>query len=561
MKIKLRYFLVFVSLIIANPLWAQANAPASNSELLTNPRRAVHTFLHWQQKGHINKERYATSMTFSGENQETRALLAEQLKRVLDARGLLIDYDAIPDNPNYADTLSGLNQYILFSSLPEVYLTKTGNQWAFSESTINQIPSLYRNTFSSYIESVLDILPDWAKAEWLGIQLWQYVALFVWVLIGFILRKLFEYVLENYVRRLTEKTSFTWDDELIIEIQRPSGFIFLSAFYYLTYTNLLLPVIVNSYLVVILKITLSIGFIWLLYNLADVLSKYLATFTSKTENKLDDQLVPLIRKTLRFFIVAMGVIVVLQNNGYNVASLIAGLGIGGLAFALAARDTLANFFGSITILLDKPFRIGDWVKIGGEEGTVEEVGFRSTRIRTFYNSLISVPNSKVADTSVDNLGLRKYRRLKTVLNLTYSTTPEQMEAFVEGVKAIVKANKHMRQDFYEVHFNSFGAHSLDVLVYVFFDVPDWSIEMQQRHNFLLEVLRLSKEVGVEFAFPTQTLQVDSFYQNEPRKIGEDKTDEELASTVYAFGPKGDLSNPDGIRIFKDGEEVDFGANT
>ena len=255
----------------------------------------------------------------------------------------------------------------------------------------------------------------------------------------------------------------------------------------------------------------------------------------------------------------MGVILILQNNGYNVASLIAGLGIGGLAIALAARDTLANFFGSVTIFVDKPFRIGDWIKVAGVEGTVEEVGFRSTRIRTFYNSLVSVPNSNISNNEVDNLGLREYRRLLTTLNLTYSTTPEQMEAFVEGIKAIVKSNPHFRQDFYEVHFNAFGAHSLDVMIYVFFKVPDWSTELQQKHNFFLEVLKLAKEVGVEFAFPTQTLHVDSFHKDEPRQVGETKTEEELASSVIEFGPNGTKSNPEGLRIFKDGKEVDFGS--
>jgi MscS family membrane protein len=254
----------------------------------------------------------------------------------------------------------------------------------------------------------------------------------------------------------------------------------------------------------------------------------------------------------------MGVIAILQNNGYNVASLIAGLGIGGLAVALAARETLANFFGSITIFMDRPFKIGDWIKVGNVEGTVEEVGFRSTRVRTFYNSLVSVPNSNLANTDIDNLGLRKYRRLKTVLNLTYSTTPEQMEAFVEGIKALVKANDHFRQDVYEVHFNSFGAHSLDVLVYVFLEVPDWSTELQQRHNFLLEVLKLAKEVGVEFAFPTQTLHMDSFHNDQPREVGEQRSEEELASAVYSFGPNGEKKSAEGTHIYKDGEPIDFG---
>lgn len=530
-------------------------------DLLINPQRTVHTFLHWQQSGHKNPDYVITTMKLADGSDEEKLELAERLLKVFDARGLLIDYDAIPSDPNYTDSLSGLQQYILFQSLPEVYLTKTAqNEWVFSSSTTQAIPNLYSNTFSSWFTFVIDQLPVWTENEWFGIRIWQYLAVFLWILFGMILKKIFEFLLDNYVRRLAQKTRFTWDDDLIDGVEKPSGYIFVTAFFLLTYSNLQFSVTVSHALSIFLEVALSAAIVWLFYNLADVFSKYLTVVTSKTETKLDDQLIPLIRKTLRFFVLVMGVIAILQNNGVNVASLIAGLGIGGLAVALAARETLANFFGSVTIFLDRPFKIGDWIKSGNVEGTVEEVGFRSTRIRTFYNSLVSVPNSNLANADIDNLGLRKYRRLKTVLNLTYSTTPEQMEAFVEGIKAIVKANEHFRQDYYEVHFNSFGAHSLDVLVYVFFDVPDWSTELQQRHNFFLEILRLAKEVGVEFAFPTQTLHMDSFYKEQPRQVGEERTEEELASAVSEFGPGGKKGKPEGIRIYRDGEEIDFGAN-
>ena len=552
--------LLFIGLLTLLPLQGygfQGDADASN--YLTNPRRAVHTFLHWQQKGHQNLDLVVLPMQLSDQSKEDKIELATELRKVLDARGLLVVYEEIPNNPNYSDSLSGLNQYILFDELPEVYLVRQDGNWVFAAATIEQIPALYRATFSSSVEALIDILPEWSENEWFGVEIWQYLAVFLWLLIGFILKKIFEFVLDNYIRRITTKTRFTWDDDLLDSVHKPAGFIFLMGFFLLSYTNLQLSVTVNLYLSKILSIAIAAGFVWLFYNLADVFSKYLLVVTSKTETLLDDQLVPLIRKTLRVFIVVMGVILILQNNGYNVASLIAGLGIGGLAVALAAKDTLANFFGSITIFADKPFKIGDWVKLAGVEGTVEEVGFRTTRIRTFYNSLVSVPNATISTTEIDNLGMRKYRRFKTILNLTYSTSPEQMEAFVEGIKAIVKANKHFRQDYYEVHFNAMGSHSLDVLVYVFFEVPDWSTELQQRHNFLLEILRLAKEVGVEFAFPTQTLHVDSFYQDEPRKVGHSRTEEELALGVTEFGPGGKKGKPDGLRIFKDGKEVDFGG--
>jgi MscS family membrane protein len=526
---------------------------------LATPQKAVHTFLHWQQTGHQNLDKVATTMKLYEGSKEEKIELANELKKVLDARGLLVEYDAIPNTRNYVDTLSGLQQYILFEELPEIYLTKKDNEWVFSEATIDQIPILYRQTFSSFVEAVVSELPESTRKVWLGLEIWQYLAIFCWLLIGLVLRKIFEFILDNYIHRLAKKTSFEWDDDLINELDKPAGFIFMMAFWFATFTNLQLSVTVNYYLSLILEVAVSVGFIWLFYNLSNVFSKYLGVLTSKTETKLDDQLVPLIRKTLRFFVLVMGLILILQNNGYNVASLIAGLGIGGLAIALAARDTLANFFGSITIFVDKPFRIGDWIKVGSVEGTVEEVGFRSTRIRTFYNSLVSVPNSTISNNDVDNMGLREYRRLLTTLNLTYSTSPEQMEAFVEGIKAIVKSNSHFRQDFYEVHFNAIGAHSLDVMVYVFFKVPDWSTELQQKHNFFLEVLKLAKEVGVEFAFPTQTLHVDSFHKDEARQVGETRTEEELAASVTEYGPNGSKSNPDGLRIFKDGKEVDFGS--
>jgi MscS family membrane protein len=273
---------------------------------------------------------------------------------------------------------------------------------------------------------------------------------------------------------------------------------------------------------------------WIIYRLVNVLCDYLTHLTAKTKNTFDDQLVPLVRKSLKVFTVIIGVIFILQNNGVNVTAFITGLGIGGLAFALAAKDTLANLFGSVTIFLDRPFGIGDWIKAGDAEGIVEEVGFRSTRIRTFYNSQISVPNSVMANAEIDNLGRRQYRRVYTMLNLTYDTPPKKIEAFTEGIKAIIRANPKMRQDYYEVHFNNFGAHSLDILVYAFFRVPDWSEELQQKHHFFLQIVRLAADLGVDFAFPTQTLHIAT--QAEATKLPEKQnlSEDEMVEKLMAY---------------------------
>ena len=163
------------------------------------------------------------------------------------------------------------------------------------------------------------------------------------------------------------------------------------------------------------------------------------------------------------------ILFVLQNLDVNVSSLVAGLGLGGLAIALAAQDTVRNVLGGVTIFADKPFEVGDWVVVDGVEGTVETVGFRSTRVRTFYNSLVSVPNGNLMNAGIDNMGQRRWRRYKTTLGVGYHTKPDQMQAFVEGIRAIIQASPGMRQDYYIVEFHGFGATSLDVLVYCFMD--------------------------------------------------------------------------------------------
>lgn len=546
-----------------SPAGASAQAVPDTSDyerLLNNPRRTAHTFLHWQMKGHRQPELAATTMIADPAlGLDERIERASQLLKVFDARGLIVDLESIPGDPAYTDTLSGMHTYILFPSLPEVYLVKQDSVWLFSESSVGVIPDLYRSTYSIFVDVVVDNLPGYMHRELGGLTLWQYIALFFWILIGLVIRSVTIFLLDKYALRLTMKTSTRWDDLVIKEADKPISFVIMTLFYLITYTNLMLPVTVNFFLRSAFEVALLASLIWLLYGMINVLSEYLASVTAKTESTLDEQLVPLLRKTLKIFVVVIGVLFILQNKGINVTSVLAGLGIGGLAVALAARDTLANFFGSITIFADRPFRIGDWIKIGDMEGVVEEVGFRTTRVRTFYNSLVSVPNARVADSSIDNLGMRQFRRILTRLNLTYSTTPVQMEAFVEGLKAIVQANPHTRKDFFEIHFNDFGSHSLDVLFYVFLKVPSWSDELQQRHNIFLEILKMAKEVGVEFAFPTQTLHIDSFYGDKPRQTGKEVPVEKLGETAVAFGPDGDKSSPGGVKLTYNGNEVDFGS--
>jgi MscS family membrane protein len=241
------------------------------------------------------------------------------------------------------------------------------------------------------------------------------------------------------------------------------------------------------------------------WRFIDVAGDVLLHMARRTDTKYDDILIPLLRKTAKVFVIAFGVIYGAQNLQIDIVPLITGLGIGGLAFAFAAKDTVENFFGSVAVILDRPFEEGDWVVIDDVEGTVEELGLRSTRIRTFYNSQVSVPNSILVRAKVDNYGRRRYRRWKTYVGVQYDTPPEKLLAFTEGIRELVRRHPYTRKDYYQVWCNDFNDSSLDILLYVFFEVPDWATELRERERLFVDIVRLADCLGVQFAFPTRTV--------------------------------------------------------
>ena len=253
------------------------------------------------------------------------------------------------------------------------------------------------------------------------------------------------------------------------------------------------------------RVFLVLTGVWAGSRLLDVLAAFALLQTQRTDTRFDDVLVPLVRKGLKLAVLAVGLVYAAKAMNVDLLPLLTGLGIGSLAFAFAAKDTIENFFGSIAVILDRPFEVGDWVAIGDVEGTVEELGFRSTRVRTFYNSQLTVPNATLVRATVDNYGRRQYRRWKTHLGVQYDTTPEQLVAFTEGIRELVRTHPFTRKDYYQVWMHGWSASSMDVLLYVFFEVPDWNTELRERERLFLDIVRLADRLGVAFAFPTQTV--------------------------------------------------------
>jgi len=353
-------------------------------------------------------------------------------------------------------------------------------------------------------------MPDWLRGDVLGVEAWQIAGIVLLLIVGVVVRKVVVHVVANYLRRVTRRIGVAWIDHVVRRADAPIGTLVVAGVIAFGRPGLDLPSGLDLVVVLVVRTLAAFSVVWLVYRLVDVLSDILARRAAKTESKLDDQLVPLIRKSLKLFFVVVGAIFILQNLDVDVGSLLAGLGLGGLAFALAAKDTVANFFGSVMIFIDKPFQIGDWIVMSpGIEGTVEEVGFRTSRIRTFYNSIITVPNANVTNTPIDNMGARRYRRYRAIVQLTYDTRPERVEAFCEGVRELIRTEPHTRKDYFMVELQDLGASSLDILLYCFFETPDWQSELRARTHLNLAIMRLAESLGVSFAFPTQTLHLVS----------------------------------------------------
>jgi MscS family membrane protein len=419
--------------------------------------------------------------------------------------------EEIPDSPR-------VEQYTLLRSKAGNVVLRINEQhnWLFSSTTVEKIPAIFDELTKEQILGQAEgntvslppsvqlraQMPPVLKQGFL-LEYWQWIGLFLIIIVGSIADKVLAWILKINVKRWQHHHPAF--DSLDSNVLRPLGLIAMALMWWSGLNLLGLPDTALVILLVAVKILVSLSGIWSAFRIVDIFDVLWTSKALKTHNKFDDLLVPMVSKSLKVFVVVIGIVFAADNLNIDVTSLLAGLGLGGLAFALAAKDLLGNFFGSVTVLLDRPFSIGDWVVIGDIEGTVEQVGFRSTRIRTFYNSLVTMPNSILTTTKIDNMGARRYRRMKQLLSVTYDTSPEKIEAFCEGIRKIIQLHPYMRKDYYQVYFNEYGAASLNILVYVFWATPDWSTELRERHRFLLDILRLAKQLEVEFAFPTQTL--------------------------------------------------------
>lgn len=549
-----KIFLIFLTLISLSVFSQEGKYPVPTFK---NPRETFRYFLK-TMKGFKEGDRNALDLAvkaldLSSFDPQTKKISGEtaaiKLVNTLD-RLEYVDYDLIPtkvDGKKWVykkDIVSTDNG----EKLVEISMTLNENErWHFSTETVRNI-ALYERSIkskavvsgvqelTSWKEKIKDRMPDWTAHRNFVLLNGQWMALGLLIFLGFLCERVLRFFLLTIVVKALGKKGINVSEELQKKLSFPLGVIVFTIFWNLGVRLLEFEDGTLSWFLRGGQVVFTIGCVMAAYQLVDYFCLYLEKKAFESENKFDDILVPLIRKSAKTFVVAIGVIAIGDSLTLDMKGILAGMGIAGLGVSLAAKDTLSNLFGSLTVLLDRPFRIGDWVKIDGNiEGMVEEVGLRSCRIRTFYNSLITIPNGMLTNAHIDNLGMRQYRRLSTTIGIQYDTPAEKVEAFCEGIRQIILSHQYTRKDNFHVYFNSMGDFSLNILLYVFFECDDWSIELNERHRLLLDILRLGREMGVEFAFPTQTLHVtqeeNKKYDEQPEPKSIDQYARELSHKI------------------------------
>ncbi|RKZ15114.1 mechanosensitive ion channel family protein [bacterium] len=329
---------------------------------------------------------------------------------------------------------------------------------------------------------------------------------FLFVLGGLILRAVVNAVIKSRLRTLASRTATQADDKLVDALISPTSLVLPVVGVYLALRELLVVRVAwRDNADMTFKVLTVLLLTWTVFRIIDAMAVFLAELTSKTESRLDDQVVPLIRKATKTFAAVLAFILVAQNLGYSVSGLLAGLGIGGLALAMAAKDTLANLFGSIMILVDRPFHAGDWITFPGGDGVVEEVGLRSTRVRTFAKTVVSIPNQALANATVENHSVMPKRRIKFTLGVTYESTVDQVRSLVQGIEEYLRGNTDIDQEFMLVKFTTFNESSLDIFIYCFTVSTDWTEHLRVRQEVNLDIMELVEKMGMSIAFPTQTV--------------------------------------------------------
>lgn len=395
---------------------------------LSNPNATIYTHLYFLQPDSYHPEKAAK--TIYGFKDEEAIDKANKLKKILDGKGLKVDFTKVPNDPKFTDTTAYKigNHYTLFPvRLPIVSVERYGNKWLYSRETVAAIDNLYKETFPWQTAWIQKIIPNVGYQKMFGIQLWQYLSLLLFFIVGYLLFRVLSKIVFFVLKKLQYLITKRYSDRITLplkKLNRPLVLLIIISLLKKVLPSLQLGLDINKIFFMVIDIVQIAFWIYVFLKLVGVIMTIYSEYTKRTHEKLDDQLVPILSHFLTGIVFFLGGLKLLTVFGIPATSVIAGASIGGLALALASQDTVKNLIGTFMIFLDKPFHIGDWIEAGEVVGTVEEVGFRSSRIRAADTSIYQIPNSTLSEIVINNKGLRLFRRYQTTLGVRYDTPAE-----------------------------------------------------------------------------------------------------------------------------------------
>jgi len=395
------------------------------------------------------------------------------------------------------------------SFLPVVLALGSGVASRAADAPPTPAPTPAVQDQAKQVTDVLEQFVSWLHHFFPDIDdgLFHWIACGLIVIAAILLRRFVTNIIFNQLKKLAAKTETTLDDKLFPALEEPAATLVMVLGIFAALTVLQLSesvdhLITNAATVSVLGVVL-----WGFINAGGAILDHLEEIAHGRHMTVAT-FMPLIKKTLFVFSVIIGILLIADSLGAKIGVFLTSLGIGGLAFALAAQDTIANLFGSLVVVMDQPFKVGDVVRIGAAEGKVEDIGLRSTKIRTGARTLIIIPNKSVASEPITNFTRMPQRRVDQVLGLTYDTTPEQLETIVKDIHRILRGDPEVHQEKIVASFAGFGVSSLDIQIVYFASEPNWEKHMELRERINLALMRAVAARGLSLAFPTQTVLLD-----------------------------------------------------
>jgi MscS family membrane protein len=502
--------LVFSVLIVAATAWGQpAQSPAAPSDARATPQSSVLAFLQACRQGEYR--RAASFLDISSRRGQDGAELARQTKEVLD-RSLSIDPARLSNRPE-GDLTDGLDpKYELLGTVPvngrpvDLLLERVARNgaeplWLFSSATLGAVPVLHEGLENRWIEQRL---PDWALARGpLDAAVWQWLALLLLATVVAAFSALLARAAVALARPLARRTRSDLDDSLLASVVPPMRLLMAIIVFRAGLVWVAPPVLLRTYTARLLSALFYIGAAWLTIRIIDVLAAKALVGMTGRQRASASSVVPLLRRTAKVTAFVITILATLSSWGYNTTAILAGLGVGGLAVALAAQKTLENLFGGVSITTDKPVLIGDYCRYGDRFGTVEDIGLRSTRLRTTERTLVTIPNGQFASLEIENFGKRDKIFFHPILRLRLDTTPEQVRSLIQSFRDRLIAHPKIDPTPARVRLITIGTYSLDIEIFSYILTTDFDEFLVIQEELLFGFLDEIKAAGTALAVPAQ----------------------------------------------------------